>query len=108
MAGDVFSYRFLAGTIGGSGATAVLPAGYAYVVRDIEVFGSTSEVPYQGTVAIDGIGPFFAWYMVEGEASSPPWRQWQGRVFMNAGETLRVEVTALQVVNVCGYQLRLP
>jgi hypothetical protein len=80
-----YSTQFAASSPTGPGGFPLytVPAGYVAVVRDLEV-GSASAVT--GFFSIQG-GPGFAAFNIT-QSSGDISFQWQGRVVLNAGETL--------------------
>lgn len=115
MAPPVYSTRFIGLIIPGIGHTGyTVPDGHLAIVRDISghILSSDTEVNDYVLAFIqdlDGNTPIFAQWEMAAGASGPT--QWEGRVVVNTGETIRTDVNTpgtVWSVTVSGYLLVLP
>ena len=114
MAREVYSKRFLAGTVDelSPDTAGPVPAGYVWVVRDMTAyaygFGDASYPGFTFSLEIESFEPVMIW----GAPLAYLGRQysWQGRVVMNAGDSLTVAGAGSTYwdVTISGYQLTLP
>jgi len=91
------------------GASYVAPAGYIFIVRDIDVVDNSAlgENVFETWIlsAATGANPFFdVWKSPPGGAS----HQWRGRQVGEEGDSLDVFVAAGLDVRISGYVLSLP
>jgi hypothetical protein len=98
----------------GGGATdslsAVVPAGYRWVVRDAVLFfdgaGTNDDATLYVLIAGGGTGQLL---YVQATASQVSLTHWEGRQVLNAGDTLGFGASTLNwYVLVSGYQLTTP
>jgi hypothetical protein len=106
MAATVYSTRFIAAVFPTAPSTYVVPDGYRAVVRDISAYwlGDSGGGALQG--AIDGVAYFM--YFI-GTADVPGGYHWEGRVVVDPGEALAINVPMGNwSFVVSGYLLKLP
>lgn len=101
---QVYSTQFMAGlTPAGGVLTYTVPAGYAAVLRSIDL-GINGAVGAAPGVAVSGISAF--WFPSLNVAN--PFAQWRGRQVLKAGQTLGIGAATSFFVLASGYLLSLP
>lgn len=103
----LYSKRLLSSDFATGPINAVVPAGYIWVVRDIDLMWFGPPENDQASVSWEGVGQIF---QCVGEASVEQHFQWQGRQVGNAGDTLQflAEQYGNWTALVSGYELSTP
>jgi hypothetical protein len=103
VAAPAYSIRILFGVVSTTvGASATVPAGYRWVVRDIECITGGTGAVFIGQIS--GVGEIWVLPIPSGAWSNLT--QWHGHVVLNAGETINFSCSSGNGnVTVSGYQL---
>lgn len=101
-----YSTQFAIGSAGAPFTLYTAPSGLVSVLRDFELFIASGANEPQCLVSIDHSGNNYYFYS-SGEWEPNGHRQWQGRLVMQAGETISIWPGSAAHVNYIfsGYQL---
>lgn len=100
----VYSQRLLHGGATAS-VSAIVPAGYLWVVRDVAIFTGGEEIDDEFNLAVAGAVIYYGGY----SPSTWAYYHWEGRQVCNEGDELEFTATGeVWYVLVSGYALSLP
>lgn len=103
---QIWAQAGLAGTV-----TVAPPAGYKYVVRDIDVFYVTglAGADFHAEIEIPGVAFFPTFAFMSWSAADPSSvKSWRGRQVVQPGQALILLTTGALDVTCSGYALSLP